>query len=140
MDILEKRLLSEKEITKKFIEYQQTGNDQIREEIIKNYVYIVKTIAKKISEETGFLKEELESYGYEGLIQAIDCYDMTKDGSRINYITQAIRKTMFNGFSELIEFGGRRVTCAYLLERHQVEKEYEKTLLEDTSIVDIILD
>lgn len=47
MDILEKRLLSEKEITKKFIEYQQTGNDQIREEIIKNYVYIVKTIAKK---------------------------------------------------------------------------------------------
>ena len=47
---------------------------------------------------------------------------MTKDGSRINYITQAIRKTMFNGFSELIEFGGRRVTCAYLLERHQVEK------------------
>lgn len=69
MDILEKRLLSEKEITKKFIEYQQTGNDQIREEIIKNYVYIVKTIAKKISEETGFLKEELESYGYEGLIQ-----------------------------------------------------------------------
>lgn len=140
MDILEKRLLSEKEITKKFIEYQQTGNDQIREEIIKNYVYIVKTIAKKISEETGFLKEELESYGYEGLIQAIDCYDMTKDGSRINYITQAIRKTMFNGFSELIEFGGRRVTCAYLLERHQVEKEYEKTLLEDPSMVDIILD
>lgn len=65
---------------------------------------------------------------------------MTKDGSRINYITQAIRKTMFNGFSELIEFGGRRVTCAYLLERHQVEKEYEKTLLEDTSMVDIILD
>ena len=140
MDTLEKRLLSEKEITKKFIEYQQTGNEQIREEIIKNYIYIVKITAKKISEETGFLKEDLESYGYEGLIRAIDRYDMIKNGSRINYITQAIRITMFNGFSELVEFGGRRVTCAYLLERHQVEKEYQKTLLEDPSMVDIILD
>ena len=140
METLEKRLLSEKEITKKFIEYQQTGNEQIREEIIKNYIYIVKTTAKKISEETGFPKEELESYGYEGLIRAIDRYDMSKNGSRINYITQAIRITMFNGFSELVEFGGRRVTCAYLLERYQVEKEYQKTLLEDPSMVDIILD
>ena len=78
MDTLEKRLLSEKEITKKFIEYQQTGNEQIREEIIKNYIYIVKITAKKISEETGFLKEDLESYCYEGLIRAIDRYDMTK--------------------------------------------------------------
>ena len=100
----------------------------------------MKKIAKKVSEKTGFLAEDLESYGYEGLIKAIEQYNITMQGSRINYITQAIRRMMFNGFSELKQLGGRRITNAYLLERSIVENEYEKTLLEDPSLVEIILD
>lgn len=136
----EKRLLSEKEITEKFIEYYKTGNKKIREEIIINYIYLVKNIVKKISNQTGFSIEELESYGYEGLIRAVDRYDITKEGSRINYITQAIRKTIFSGFRDLRGFGGKVTTDAYLLERYQVETEYEKTLLEDPNLVEVILD
>ena len=136
----EKRLLSEKEITEKFIEYYKTGNKKIREEIIINYIYLVKNIVKKISNQTGFSIDDLESYGYEGLIKAVDKYDITKDGSRINYITQAIRKTIFSGFKDLRNFGGKVTTDAYLLERYQVETEYEKTLLEDPNLVEVILD
>lgn len=135
-----KRTLSEQNVTEKLQEYHQTKDKNIRDEVIINYIYLVKKIAKKVSEKTGFLAEDLESYGYEGLIKAIEQYDITMQGSRINYITQAIRRMMFNGFSELKQLGGRRITNAYLLERSIVENEYEKTLLEDPSLVEIILD
>lgn len=135
-----KRTLSEQNVTEKLQEYHQTKDKNIRDEVIINYIYLVKKIAKKLSEKTGFLAEDLESYGYEGLIKAIEQYDITMQGSRINYITQAIRRMMFNGFSELKQLGGRRITNAYLLERSIVENEYEKTLLEDPSLVEIILD
>ena len=127
-----KRTLSEQNVTEKLQEYHQTKDKNIRDEVIINYIYLVKKIAKKVSEKTGFLAEDLESYGYEGLIKAIEQYDITMQGSRINYITQAIRRMML--------LGGRRITNAYLLERSIVENEYEKTLLEDPSLVEIILD
>ncbi len=135
-----KRTLSEQNVTEILQEYHQTKDKNIRDEVIINYIYLVKKIAKKVSEKTGFLAEDLESYGYEGLIKAIEQYDITMQGSRINYITQSIRRMIFNGFAELKQFGGRKVTNAYLLERSIVENEYEKTLVEDPSLVEIILD
>lgn len=135
-----KRTLSEQKVTEKLQEYHQTKDKNIRNEVIVNYIYLVKRIAKKTSEKTGFPAEDLESYGYEGLINAIEQYDLTVHGSRINYITQSIRRMIFNGFTELKQFGGRKITNAYLLERSIVENEYEKTLLEDPNLVEIILD
>ena len=135
-----KKFLLEREVTEKLALYEQTKSKEIRDEIIINYMYIVKKMAEKIADKTGFSADDLEGYGYEGLIRAIDHLNPKLEKSRINYIRQSIRRTIFNGFRELREFSGNRTTNAYLLARHQVEEESGRTTQEDPSLVDKILD
>lgn len=135
-----KRILSEKVVDEMLIEYHQTDDINIRNKVVINYIYIVKLLAKKISEQTGISVEDLEESGYEGLIKAIEKYDVTMPGSRFNYIVQVVRRTMFDSFSEIIGFGYKKIANAYLLEKSIVEKEYDKTLMEDLELVDVVLD
>lgn len=117
-----KKFLLEREVTEKLALYEQTKSKEIRDEIIINYMYIVKKMVEKIADKTGFSADDLEGYGYEGLIRAVDHLNPKIEESRINYITQSVRRTIFDGFRELREFGGSRTTNAYLLARHQVEE------------------
>lgn len=135
-----KKFLLEREVTEKLALYEQTKSKEIRDEIIINYMYIVTKMAEKIAAKTGFRKDDLEGYGYEGLIRAINHLNPKIEKSRINYITQSVRRTIFDGFQELRQFGGNRTTNAYLLARHQVEEESGRTIQEDPSLVDKILD
>ena len=85
-----------------FREYRETGNREIRNEIIIKYAHVVKIIAGRLKMYFGNNVEydELVSYGTFGLIDAVDKFDIDKDvkfetyaGLRIKgAIIDAIRK------------------------------------------------
>ena len=77
MDILN---LSTKDKIKK---YRQTKDSRLRHEIIKENMNLVFLVVCKYgyAKSTGISEDELESYGYEGLIYAIDHFDINSNNA-----------------------------------------------------------
>lgn len=69
--------VSSTETLKKIQLYQDTYDSILREEIIKDNMYLVNFVAYKYAAYTGIDLYELESYGYEGLMVALEKFDLS---------------------------------------------------------------
>ena len=76
--------------------YRNTRNLEVRNTLILAYLKLVNRNAASFSNAFNFDVEELESYGYEGLIMALENYDFNKS-KLASYINNNIRYSILNG-------------------------------------------
>ena len=78
--------------------YQKNPSSELREQIILEYVPLVKVVAGRLSMYLGYNVEydDLVGYGIFGLIDAIDKYDANKDVKFETYASLRIRGSRKN--------------------------------------------
>lgn len=79
-------------------QYNQSKNDTIRNELIIEYLPLVKIIASRMNIKLGYTVEyeELESDGIIGLIDAIDKFDITMDIKFETYASKRIQGAIYD--------------------------------------------
>lgn len=97
---LPKALTSEENI-KKICEYQKTKDNKLREEIIIGNMRLVRYVAYKLSLFKDIPQEELESYGYEGLMYAIEKFNSSEGNAFSSYAVPCIRGFILRGIHEI---------------------------------------
>lgn len=128
--------LEEKE---KFTEYNRTHDPVLREELIVRNLRLVPFIAWKLALLHNINQEELESFGYEGLMYAIDKYDPIINYRFSTYaipcITGFIRNSIpkLKNVSSNIYYGFQNV-------RYIVEKEWGQKFDGNPVMLDEIID
>lgn len=73
-----------------FLELKATGNRDLREALILNYVPLVNRIARQASRSRKELFEDLAQVGYLGLIKAVDHFDPAREVQFVTYATHQI--------------------------------------------------
>lgn len=120
-------------------QYIETGDINVRNEIVTHYMYIVKKVAKFYAEEIGLNVHELESFGYEGLIWAINNCDLNKKKNFNNYITLYIRGYILKGIPSLYGFKGKVLLEAFYEYQKMVENLTGEKLVSNLDLIyDII--
>lgn len=78
--------------------YQRRKTTKLRNQLIVEYLPLVKKIAYKMSEKLYWKvqPDELESFGVDGLLRAIDAYDLTRGIKFESYASQRIRGSMID--------------------------------------------
>jgi RNA polymerase sigma factor FliA len=89
--------LSEKELWK---EYKSTKNNQIKEILTCKYLNLVKYIVKKFINNNITTHEDLFSYGLEGLVDAIEKYEIHKNTKFTTYAYRRIIGAIYDGIRE----------------------------------------
>lgn len=120
---LEKNL---NEIKKLFSEmnFENTTENRkkvIREKLILENLGLVESLAYKYSKYSKIDIDELKQYGVEGLISAIDHFDISKGFEFISYASKAIKMKMFCGKAELEGFKRGKFYSDYNIAKKIVE-------------------
>ncbi len=89
-------------ILQKIKKYKQTGNQKLREEIIEENMRLVRFVLYKYPISTKINREELEGYGYEGLILALENYDINYGYAFSTYAISYIRGYVASGINEVL--------------------------------------
>ncbi len=87
--------------TKDYLEYYTNHSPELRNKLIIANSALVKRIARSYAKRTGIERADLEGYGYEGLIRAIDKYDPTTGNCFFTYAYPAINRKILAGISEI---------------------------------------
>lgn len=130
--------LSTKDRIKK---YRQTKDSRLRHEIIKENMNLVFLVVCKYgyAKSTGISKDELESYGYEGLIYAIDHFDIDSNNAFNFYAIKCIKGYILNGIQE-IQFGKTIHSYFKILEAiNIIEEQNESLISEELELVDKVV-
>lgn len=125
--------LTKEELMTKFILYKTTKDPVIREQIILSNLRLVPYVAWKYSVIYNIPIEELESYGYEGLIETIDKFDPKKGFSFSTYAIEYIKGKIKNGIFSM-KGHDQNWTAAFLRCKKIVETHTGSKLEKDISI------
>ena len=91
--------ISLKEQGKLLAEYVKTKDSKIRDKLILSYLMYTYKATYNLSLKLNKKFEDIMTYGYEGLIMAIDNYDVKK-GNNINiYLPKAIRNSIYKNIA-----------------------------------------
>lgn len=128
--------LSRDETLQKIRLYKQNNDQKLREEIITYNMRLVPYVAYRYAISTGINQEELESYGYEGLILALEKFDINS-GKNFDFFAIAnIRYNILYGIEELL-IGKRDNTYFELLKiKKEIEKKHGVTLEEEPKLIE----
>lgn len=107
--------------------YKDTNDKNIEKEIIKRYLYLVKVV---VNQTYPLLygnvdKEDLESYGIFGLIDAVRKFDLKKNVKFENYARIRIRGAIFDNIRTLSWFPRSFIDKVKKIERLYQKKEKE---------------
>ena len=125
--------------TEKFIRYQQTKDKKIREEIITDNIRLVSFIVVRYSIATGIDKHELESFGYEGLILAVDTFKYEYGYAFSTYACACIKDHILKGIQKSM-VKGNKFYFDYLRAKAYIEKNNKTTLSEEPELIDNVID
>lgn len=120
-----------------FKEYKVTGDGQILKKIIENNLKLVPYVSRPYSYVSGININELNSYGFEGLIIAAIKYEPSLGYEfstfAVKYIDMSIKNSIIeiNGFHIHDKFFGNFIRC-----KNQIEKEFGEKYGRDISIWD----
>lgn len=98
--------LSQEELQAKFILYASTKDKTIREQLIVSNMRLVPWFAIKMFRKYSDYNldvYDLQQYGYEGLIQAVDEFDLTKGCKFSTFATYKIRLAILNGIYNFVD-------------------------------------
>jgi len=93
--------LTRSEVNKKFIELKNTNEPKIREEIILGTMFLVTYYAWYYSKKFMIDIEEIEQYGYEGLVNAVNRFDLSKEKDFYIYAVIYIKGYIKRGIQEV---------------------------------------
>ena len=90
-----------------------------RNELAKQYLPLVKKMTRKLYAYTGMDYSEVESYAWEGLVNAMNSYDPARSNMTFtSYAGYAIRHAVLNGFQR----NGRTLAISYYRYKQMTEK------------------
>lgn len=89
----------DKNMSTVWVKYKENNDIEARDELILNYAHIVKYVANRLAINLSTVVEvdELISYGIEGLIDAIEKYDHTRNIKFETYAITRIRGAIIDG-------------------------------------------
>lgn len=99
--------------------------------IIEENIEYVKNIAQKLSKTIGISSDELESYGYEGLMYAARNYDQEKSSNIYNYMYKTISCYMLSGIPNIIGYVGN------INSYWNYKKAIKELNIDDSSTIDL---
>ncbi len=130
---------NKEEVSSKLREYTITKSIELRNEIVLMCLSLVNYIVRQYIDMDKTLKtNELKSYGYEGLITAIETYK-ENSGSFINYFCVCIRNKIRNGIEEIKGYP-QTYYWDFLNSRRPIERETDEYLEFDSSRFDYLID
>jgi len=121
-----------------FKEYSESHNPLVREKLILANMGLLSNISYKYCIATGINIDEINSYGYEGLINAVDKYKLD-NGKFSTFAISYIKGYILNGIAEMNGFD-KKIYSDYFHSRSIVEKSYATNLYNDLDMVDDIVD
>lgn len=133
------RMIEEKQVLFDLSEYASTKDLLLRNKIIEENIYLVKRAAYHYSKDTGIDQSELESFGYEGLIYAVEHFDFSKNKNFSSYAFPTIRGYIFRGLSEIFNFPGH-LYINYMKAKEQVENNTGESTFDNYKQIDRIVD
>jgi RNA polymerase sigma factor for flagellar operon FliA len=91
------------EVSVLWVQYKENGQTEARDELIIHYAHIVKYVANRLAINLSSLveKDELVSYGIEGLIDAIEKFDYRRNIKFETYAITRIRGAMIDGLRSM---------------------------------------
>lgn len=134
------RPLTEEEVEEKFNLLRLTKDPVIREQLILHNMRLVPYIAWKIADFYGLSMHELESYGYEGLIEAVDRFDVTLGYSFSTYAYTYIDGFIKSGCQLMLTNERNAFAASYIQVKKIVEDENATTLEESPELIDDVVD
>jgi len=131
------RDVSEEVKNKKIEEYQREPNLDLRNEIVLLHLEIVESVAYKYSLHTGFKMSELMSYGYEGLIYAVEKFNYDLNKEFFSYAYTVVKSFILRGIALLSGIYNRDINFYWEYFRYKkiVEEEYQVHLEESPEFV-----
>lgn len=130
-----------KNVTLQKIELYKKNNDRkMREEIITDNMRLVPYVAYRYALSTNINQHELESYGYEGLILALENFDVSFGCAFSTYAISYIRGYVLRGIQEILQGKRDNFYNDYVNAKAAVENEYGVTLSEDPELVEEVID
>ena len=134
-------LLKNKETEKLFKLYKETNDDSIREKIIIGNMRVVTYLSWFYSKTFSIDIEEIEQYGYEGLLHAVDHYDNTGGNTFYNYAKIYIKRFIYKGLYEQLGIGfSVNLTPSFLYKKTQLEKLNGISIGDDALLIEEIAD
>ena len=135
LDVMPK--VSEEVKRQKLEEYQKNKSLELRNEIVLMYSHIVEHVAYKYVVQTGFKIQELESYGYEGLIYAVERFDPQVKEDFFSYAYSVVTGYVLNGIATLAGFYNKDKNSYWEYFRYQriAEKECQTSLEEEPELI-----
>jgi len=110
---------------KKMDMYQKEKTLSLRNELVLLHRKLVKKIACDYMWKSGISADELEGYGYEGLICAIENYDPNKGGGFYNYASSFIRGYILRGIANYSGYYRRQTQLYWLYLSYKRVLEYK---------------
>ncbi len=107
-------MMTEEEASAAFREYRKTGDVEVRNRLVENYLYIAEILAKKFSGR-GVEYDDLYQVASEGLINGVEKFDPDLGNKFTTYITPTITgmlKNYFRDFSRSVRLPRRVYTVA----------------------------
>ena len=120
--------------------YKQNKDLKLMEEIITDNMRLVPYVAHRYAIATSINQHELESYGYEGLILALEKYDISIGCAFSTYAVACIRGHILNGIQEIILGKKDNFYYNYVNAKIAVEKENGITLKEAPELIEDVID
>lgn len=120
--------------------YKQNGDQKLREEIITENMRLVPYVAYRYAMSTSINQHELESYGYEALILALENFDVSCGCAFSTYAVAYIRGYVLNGIQEIMQGKRDHFYYDYVNAKNAVEKEWGVTLSEAPELVEDVID
>ena len=120
--------------------YKQTNNQKLREEIILENMNLVRYVVYEFFNFSNIDEQELKSYGYEGLILALENYNVNYACSFTAYAISNIKGHIERGIDEVLS--GKK-SCFYidaLTAKNIVENDTGLTILENPNLIDDIIE
>ena len=114
---------------------------EIREDLIQSSIRLVSFVAYKYAIITGIDINELNSYGYEGLIKAVDGFDLSLNCKFISYAIPWIKGAVLNGIGEILGFKHHKhLFSSYVMVKNIVEGETGKKVSDNPELNYVIVD
>lgn len=133
-------VLTDDDIKTKFMIYSVTKDPVIREQLILSNMRLVPYIAWTFSKTFGYDVKELEQYGYEGLISAVDHFDVNKGFNFSTYASSCIKNFIRGGVRELVS--GTKVYWFDKFRKYicDIEEQRGISFFEDRGLIIEVLD
>lgn len=120
--------------------YKQNKDPKLRNEIVTENMRLVPYVAYRYAIATKINIHELESYGYEGLILALENFDMNYDYLFSTYAIAYIRGYILRGIQEILMNKRNIFYFNYVNAKAAVEKEMGVTLEEAPYLIEDVID